>query len=207
MGRLRRQDRRPREGRRDRDLWMVGWDGARQVAPDHQPGERDDPALEPGRALARASSSARGDETREGAPRSGCSPRRAAKPRKLTHVKGGVERLRPGRPTAGGWPSWSATPIRTTSREKTRARSPRPKPIVIDRYHFKQDHDGYLGKRRSASGVVRHRRTQAEPLTSGRFDETRAGLVPRRQPHRLRQRARTATPTGAENADLCVVDA
>ena len=47
----------------------------------------------------------------------------------------------------------------------------RPKPIVVDRFHFKRDIDGYLGKQRQrlvlldlASGTTRR-------LTSGEFDE------------------------------------
>ena len=46
-----------------------------------------------------------------------------------------------------------------------------PKPIVIDRYHFKQDIEGYLGKRRSHLSLLTLATRKVDVLTSGVYDE------------------------------------
>jgi len=48
---------------------------------------------------------------------------------------------------------------------------PPPKPIVIDRFQFKQDIDGYLGKRRQRLFVYDIASGTARRLTTGDFDE------------------------------------
>ena len=45
------------------------------------------------------------------------------------------------------------------------------KPIVIDRFQFKRDESGYLGKQRSHLVLLDARDAKAEPLTSGDVDE------------------------------------
>lgn len=47
----------------------------------------------------------------------------------------------------------------------------RPKPIVIDRFHFKQDIDGYLGKQRQRLMLLDLATGAAHRMTSGDFDE------------------------------------
>ena len=59
-----------------------------------------------------------------------------------------------------------------TSRAKT------PKPIVVDRYAFKQDGEGYLGIRRTHLYVFDMERRRVDPLTTGRYSETSFALSP-----------------------------
>jgi dipeptidyl aminopeptidase/acylaminoacyl peptidase len=46
-----------------------------------------------------------------------------------------------------------------------------PKPIVIDRFHFKQDREGYLGKKRQRLWLYDVARGTATRLTTGDYDE------------------------------------
>jgi dipeptidyl aminopeptidase/acylaminoacyl peptidase len=54
--------------------------------------------------------------------------------------------------------------------DTSRART--PKPIVIDRYHFKQDGQGFLGNRRSHLYVFDVEAKKSDQLTSGRYSES-----------------------------------
>jgi dipeptidyl aminopeptidase/acylaminoacyl peptidase len=47
----------------------------------------------------------------------------------------------------------------------------KPKPIVIDRYHFKQDGQGYLGKLRAHFYIFDLATRKAEQVTNGDFDD------------------------------------
>jgi dipeptidyl aminopeptidase/acylaminoacyl peptidase len=61
----------------------------------------------------------------------------------------------------------------------TQAAKPKsPKPIVIDRYHFKQDMQGYLGAHRNHIYLYDVATEKLDPVTSGNFDETGAAWSP-----------------------------
>src|SRR6185503_6639768 len=51
-------------------------------------------------------------------------------------------------------------------------------PIVIDRYQFKQDGQGFLGNRRSHLYVFDVETKKSEQLTSGRFGESNPSWSP-----------------------------
>ncbi|MBV8071074.1 MAG: S9 family peptidase, partial [Acidobacteriaceae bacterium] len=53
-----------------------------------------------------------------------------------------------------------------------------PKPIVIDRYHFKEDIEGYLGPRRNHIYVFDIATEKLEQITNDAFDETAAQWSP-----------------------------
>jgi dipeptidyl aminopeptidase/acylaminoacyl peptidase len=81
-----------------------------------------------------------------------------------------------------------------------------PKPIVIDRYHFKQDIQGYLNRKRNHIYLFDIATEKLEPVTTGNFDETNAawspdgskiGFVSNQDPD----------PDRSENTDVFVVDA
>jgi dipeptidyl aminopeptidase/acylaminoacyl peptidase len=73
---------------------------------------------------------------------------------------------RPGVPAPPGAP---ATPAPATAAGGDSAKS--PKPIVIDRFQFKQDIDGYLGKKRERLFLYDIATHTAHRLTTGDFDE------------------------------------
>ena len=80
-------------------------------------------------------------------------------------------------------------------------------PIVIDRYAFKRDDDGYLADRYTHLYLFDVATKKAEQLTGGAFDEQAAVVVARRHADRVRQRARRRIPDRTENPDICVIDA
>jgi dipeptidyl aminopeptidase/acylaminoacyl peptidase len=125
------------------DLWMVSWDGAQNLQLTYGPDSASAPRWSPdGKYLSFTSS-------RPG-PAKGSQiwilDRRGGEARQLTNVKGRISEY-----------VWSPDAHRLallmregddqeTEAPKTPAEKPKPpKPIVIDRYHFKQDMQGYLG--------------------------------------------------------------
>ena len=81
-----------------------------------------------------------------------------------------------------------------------------PKPIVIDRYQFKQDEEGYLGAIRSHLYLLDIGTHKVEPLTSGVYNEE----LPNWSPDGRRivfVSKRGPDPDRDDNYDLFVVDA
>jgi len=69
-------------------------------------------------------------------------------------------------------PAAGAEPSKTTGKSDT------PKPIVIDRYYFKEDGTGYMGKKRSHLYLLDVARREATILTPGGFDEQSPAFSP-----------------------------
>ncbi len=126
----------------------------------------------------------------EGRRRSGCSTAPAAK-RSRSPTSKVVSPTTPGRPTARRLvlvvadPDPAVQPTRTTD-EPPRTRSKTPKPIVVDRYSFKADGDGFLRGERQPPLPVRHRREEGRDPHAGRVRRRVAGVVARRQADRVR---------------------
>ena len=159
------------EDRQKRDLWMVSWDGTRRIQLTFGPANASKPRWDPaGRHLAFLS--ARGDEkeTRKGSQvwlldRSGGDARR------VTSIPGGVSGM-----------AWSPDgkrlvlevedpdPDAEPELKEGWKRKTKP-PLVVDRYQFKKDGDGYLDARRSHLKLLALETEKVESLTSGRFSE------------------------------------
>ena len=159
------------EDRQQRDLWMVSWDGVRRVRLTWGPASASKARWSPaGKTLAFLA--ARGDEkeTRKG-PQVWLLDRAGGEAQRITNIQGGVSEM-----------AWSPDgkklvleimdpdPDADPELKEGWKRKTRP-PIVIDRYHFKEDSDGYLGTRRSHLHLLELSTGKTEPLTSGRFSE------------------------------------
>jgi dipeptidyl aminopeptidase/acylaminoacyl peptidase len=159
------------EDRQQRDLWMVGWDGTRRIRLTWGPASATKPRWSPaGKTLAFLA--ARGDEKekRKG-PQVWLLDRAGGDAQRVTNIPGGVSEM-----------AWSPDgkrlalevmdpdPDDDPEMKEGWKRKTRP-PIVVDRYHFKEDSDGYLGARRSHLCLLDLSTERTEPLTSGRFSE------------------------------------
>ena len=193
--------------KRDSDIYMVSWDGSQQVrltftADSSENSTRWSPD---GRYLAFLASRGNEDEKKKGA-QVWLLDRSGGEAQKLTDIKGGVSDY-----------SWSpdsrklayvASDIDPNDEpEKLEGwkRKTEP-PIVIDRYHFKQDREGYLRKLYSHVFVFDVAGKKSEQITKGDFDDsdpvwspdgTRIAFVGRRGPDADRN----------ENSDVFMVDA
>jgi dipeptidyl aminopeptidase/acylaminoacyl peptidase len=161
----------------DSDVWMVSWDGKEQVRLTSTPGKERAPRWSPdGKYLAFVAS--RNDDENdkdEDAPKKGPQVwllnRAGGEAQQLTDLKGGVSDY-----------AWSPDgkrlvlavddPDPADEPEKMEGWKRKTKPpIVIDRYHFKEDSSGYLGKLRTHLYLFDVESRKAEPLTSGTSDE------------------------------------
>ena len=184
----------------DSDVWMVSWDGTRTVRLTNTPEGEGSPRWSPdNRYLAFVSGRFEGK-----GGQLWLLDRAGGEGVRLTEMKGGVEDY-----------AWSLDGARivVVSRDpdpdeekKDSAATKTPKPVVIDRYHFKEDIDGYLGKRRTHLYVVDVASRKVAQVTSGDFDDssprwspdgTRLAFVSRRGPD--------ADPEN--NSDVFVVEA
>jgi dipeptidyl aminopeptidase/acylaminoacyl peptidase len=158
--------------KRDTDLWMVSWDGTRQIRLTSTADSNETmPRWSPdNRYLAFLTS--RGDETEKKAGAQVWLLNRAGgEAQKLTDLKGGVSDV-----------SWSPdskrivlvvddfNPSDEPEKKDNWKRKTAP-PIVIDRYQFKQDREGYLQPLHSHLSLFDVESRKVEPLTTGRFDE------------------------------------
>jgi dipeptidyl aminopeptidase/acylaminoacyl peptidase len=165
--------------RRDTDLWMVSWDGSRQIRLTATADTAESsPRWSPDNRYL-AFLTARGDEEeRKKGSQVWLLNRAGGEAQKLTDIKGGVSGF-----------AWSPDsrrlllvvndPDPASEPEKMEGwkRKTRP-PIVIDRYHFKEDREGYLGSLRTHLSIFDVETRKNEVLTSGRFDEASPAWSP-----------------------------
>jgi dipeptidyl aminopeptidase/acylaminoacyl peptidase len=157
----------------DTDVWMVSWDGRQQIQLTFSPDSESSPRWSPdGKFLAFVSS-------RQGAKggQIWLLNRAGGDAFKLTDVKGGVSEYQ-WSPDSTRFilavtdPDPAETDVEKKDPPKT------PKPIVVDRYRFKQDVGGYLNARRSHLYLFDIAAKTSEPLTAGRFDESAPAWSP-----------------------------
>jgi dipeptidyl aminopeptidase/acylaminoacyl peptidase len=187
------------------DLWMTSWDGARTVQLTHTPKDGEStPRWSPDNRYL-AFLAARGGE--DAKTQVWLLDRSGGEARQLTKLPGGVDDF-----------TWSPDgrrlaliasdpdPDEPAADAKEKDKSKTPKPIVIDRYWFKQDVTGYLRHLRDHLYLFDVASEKAELLTPGDYDETspawspdgtRIAFVSKRQ----------GDPDRNENTDVFVIEA
>lgn len=158
--------------KRDTDLWMVRWDGGEQVRLTSTAESSETvPRWSPDNKYL-AFLTSRGDEAKkkEGA-QVWLLNRAGGEAQAITDIKGGVSDF-----------AWSPdsrrlmlvvkdfNPSDDPEKKEGWKRKTAP-PIVIDRYHFKQDIEGYLESFHSHLSIFDLETRKAEALTAGAFDE------------------------------------
>jgi dipeptidyl aminopeptidase/acylaminoacyl peptidase len=153
--------------KRDTDIWMVGWDGGEEIRLTSSPDGESTPRWSPdGRYLAFLASRGTDEEKKLGA-QVWLLDRRGGEAQRLTAIKGGVNDY-----------AWSPDARRLVfvSTDQDPADEPEkmegwkrktPPPIVVDRYHFKRDRDGYLKRFYDHLWLFDMASHKAEPLTAG----------------------------------------
>jgi dipeptidyl aminopeptidase/acylaminoacyl peptidase len=192
----------------DTDVWMVGWDGKEQIQITSSPESESAPRWSPdGKYLSFLSS-------RQGAKRAQVwlLNRAGGEAVKLTDVKGSVSDY-----------AWSPDSRqlalvvkdpdpRDPDDEKEAEKRPdgttkTPKPIVIDRYAFKRDGDGYLRGERTHLYLFDIAAKKPELLTPGTFDEEAPVWAPDGKRIAFMRRHGEGDVDRAPNRDLFVMEA
>ncbi len=191
----------------DSDIWMVSWDGQQQLQMTSSAEAESSPRWSPdGKYLAFLSS-------RQGSRKSQIwlLNRAGGEAIKLTNVKGGISDY-----------AWSPDSKRfvlvvedpdpgaddeASAKDRKDDEPKTPKPIVIDRYHFKADVRGYLRGERSHLQLFDIASKKAIPLTTGGFDEESPAWSPDSSQIAFIRRHGEGDVDKAPNHDLFVIDA
>jgi dipeptidyl aminopeptidase/acylaminoacyl peptidase len=193
--------------KRDTDLWMASWDGTQQIRlTATADGSESAPRWSPdNKYLAFLTSRGDEDQKKRGS-QVWLLNRLGGEAQQLTDIKGGV--------SAYAW-SPDATrlvlvvndpdPVDEPEKLEGWKRKTRP-PIVIDRYHFKQDREGYLGSLRSHLSIFDVEARKAETLTTGRFDEQAPAWSPDGRSIAFVSN-RSADPDRNEDSNVYVIEA
>ena len=187
--------------RDDTDLWLASWDGAQQIRLTRSPADEHAPRWSPdGRRLAFLSD-------RDGAPdvdQVWLFDRAGGEPERITHLPGGVSDL-----------AWSPDGRRLAlivSDPDPEARTPgdtstaTPKPIVIDRFQFKEDETGWLRDQHDHLYLLDLASRAATQLVTGSYDEAMPSWSPDGRSIAFVSRRRPEYDR-TDNYDLYVVDA
>jgi dipeptidyl aminopeptidase/acylaminoacyl peptidase len=184
------------------DLWMVSWDGSQDVQLTYGPDGAESPRWSPdGRWLAFKSSrsgKAKGDQV-------WLLDRRGGEAHQLTDVKEDLEDYR--------WSPDSKQLLLTLKAKdepepEKGAKPLPPKPIVVDRYHFKEDIQGYLSDKREHLFLFDISTHKVVRLTKEeKYDERQAEWSPDGRLIAFVSEQEEPDPDRSNNSDVFVVEA
>ena len=183
----------------DTDVWMASWDGKENIRITSTKDGESQPRWSPdGRYLSFVSS-------REGGKggQVWLLDRRGGEAVRLTEIKGGVSGYE-WSPDAARLLLVIDDPDDVPSGDS--AKSKAPKPIVLDRYKFKQDIQGYLGNQRSHLYLFDVATKKLDTLTTGRYDEENPARSPDGKTIAFIS-DRSPDPDRSINTDIYLIDA
>lgn len=183
------------KNKRNSDIWMVSWDGKESIQLTHTPDGESQPRWSPsGKYLSFVSS------------RSGLSNSQIW----LMDTRGGEAKqltdLKKGDLSDYAWSPDSKKIVLVMKTSSDTSKVKTPKPIVLDRYKFKQDVEGYLTKKPVHLYLYDISTKKIDTLTKGNYDEN----SPRWSPDGSQiafVSNHTEDPDRNANADIWVIDA
>jgi len=186
--------------KRNRDLWMISWDGKDNVQLTNGPGNESSARFSPDGKYISFTASRGDDDKEEKKSQVYLLDRRGGEAKKISDVKGDIEDY-VWKPDGSGIllvmkdPDYSDT-------GKTKIRTP----YVMERYQFKQDYEGYLDNRKSHLYYFDIKSKKIDTLTKGNFNETNAVFSPDGNTIAFVSN-RTPDPDKNENTDIYTMDA
>ena len=182
--------------RAETDIWMTSWDGTQTIRVTSTPGSESSPRWSPdGRWLAFLSSRQGGDGAQVW-----LLDRRGGEGQRITTIRDGVSDM-----------AWSPDATRLVlvagvRTDSAAADTTRPHPIVIDRYAFKQDREGYLTRSHTHLFLLDVTSRRVDTLTTGDADEDSPAWSPDGARLAFVRTPEPAPGSGA-NSDVWVMDA
>lgn len=193
--------------KRNTDIWMVKWDGSEQLQLTSSPDSESSPRWSSdGKYLAFVASRGSEEEKKKGS-QIWLLNRAGGEALKVSDIKGGVSDI-----------VWSpdATRIAFVKSDDDPDDEPEKKegwkrktapPIVIDRYAFKQDRDGYLRRLYDRIAVFDLATKSATVLTSGQADDASPAWSPDGKQIAFRSKRAHKEPDRTSNEDLWIIEA